>query len=160
LCPSTLGVKTEPAPYRRLVGDVLRAASLRRTDQTGRAEPNRSRRSSVPDGIPPRCTSAVTQQHAYGAPDDNTGPYPTPLTQLRNVLDELVDAQVLDRRRRDGIEYPIWSTVHGLAVLTGQGPLRGAPDSARRHLERLISAFIGFALGWPNTPHGPAQHGG
>jgi AcrR family transcriptional regulator len=102
---------------------------------------------------------SVPQQHAYGAPDDNTGPYPTPLTQLRNALDELVDAGVLDQRRRDGIEYPIWSTVHGLAVLTGQGPLRGIPDSTRRHLERLISAFIGFALEPPTAPIAPAEQG-
>lgn len=90
---------------------------------------------------------SVPQRHNYDAPDDNTGPYPAPLNQLRAVLDELVEAKVLDPRRREGIEYPIWSTVHGLAVLTGQGPLRGVPDSTRRHLERLSSAFIGFALG-------------
>jgi hypothetical protein len=65
-----------------------------------------------------------------------------PLDQLRAALDELVDAGVLDRRRRDGIEYPIWSTVHGLAVLTGQGPLRDVPDATRRHLENLTRAFI------------------
>ena len=53
------------------------------------------------------------------------------------MLDELVDAGVLGRRRRDGIEYPIWSAVHGLAVLTGQGPLRDVPDPARRRLDEL-----------------------
>jgi AcrR family transcriptional regulator len=90
---------------------------------------------------------AVPQQHAYGLPGGGTGPDPMPLDQLRAVLDELADAGVLDRRRRDGVEYPIWSTVHGLAVLTGQGPLRELPDATRRHLERLTSAFIGEALG-------------
>ena len=90
---------------------------------------------------------AVPQQHAYGLPGGGTGPDPMPLDQLRAVLDELADAGVLDRRRRDGIEYPIWSTVHGLAVLTGQGPLRELPDATRRHLEKLTSAFIGEALG-------------
>jgi AcrR family transcriptional regulator len=89
---------------------------------------------------------ALPHQHAYDAPDDGTGPDPRPLDQLRAVLDELADAGVLDRRRRDGIEYPIWSTVHGLAVLTGQGPLRELPDATRRHLEKLTSAFIGEAL--------------
>jgi hypothetical protein len=53
---------------------------------------------------------------------------------------------VLDQRRRNGIEYPIWSTVHGLAVLTGQGPLRELPDATRRHLEKLTLAFIGEGL--------------
>jgi AcrR family transcriptional regulator len=90
---------------------------------------------------------AVPRQHDYGAPGGGTGPYPPPLDQLRAVLDELADAGVLDRQRRDGIEYPIWSTVHGLAVLTGQGPLRELPDATRRHLEKLTSAFIGEALG-------------
>jgi hypothetical protein len=69
-----------------------------------------------------------------------------PLDQLRAVLDELADAGVLDRRRRPGIEYPIWSAVHGLAVLTGQGPLRDVPDATRHHLEKLTRAFIEAAL--------------
>jgi len=89
---------------------------------------------------------ALPQQHAYGAPDDGTGRDRTPLGQLRTVLDELVDAGVLRRQRRDGIEYPIWSAVHGLAVLTGQGPLRDVPDATRHHLEELTFTFIGEGL--------------
>jgi hypothetical protein len=65
---------------------------------------------------------------------------------LRAALDELAEAGVLSRRRRDGIEYPIWSTVHGLAVLTGQGPLRDVPDATRHHLEKLTHTFIEQAL--------------
>jgi AcrR family transcriptional regulator len=89
---------------------------------------------------------SLPQQHAYSAPEDGTGQDRTPLGQLRAVLDELVDAGVLDRQRRDGIEYPIWSTVHGLAVLTGQGPLREVPDATRHRLEQLTHAFIGEGL--------------
>jgi AcrR family transcriptional regulator len=89
---------------------------------------------------------ALPQQHAYGAPDDGTGRDRTPLGQLRTVLDELVDVGVLDRQRRDGIEYPIWSTVHGLAVLAGPGPLRDVPDAARHRLEERTFAFIGDGL--------------
>ena len=89
---------------------------------------------------------AVPQQHPYGISSERTGPDRSPLGQLRAVLDELVDAGVLSPQRRDGIEFPIWSTVHGLAVLTGQGPLRDLPDAARHHLERLTSAFIGAGL--------------
>jgi AcrR family transcriptional regulator len=89
---------------------------------------------------------ALPQQHAYGAQDGGTGQERTPLGQLRAVLDELVDAGVLDQRRRDGIEYPIWSAVHGLAVLTGQGPLRDIPDATRHRLRELTSTFIDKAL--------------
>jgi AcrR family transcriptional regulator len=89
---------------------------------------------------------ALPQQHAYGSAADGTGPGTTPLGQLRTILDELVAAGVLDRRRRAGIEYPVWSTVHGLAVLAGQGPLRDVPDATRRHLEQLTLAFIAGGL--------------
>jgi AcrR family transcriptional regulator len=89
---------------------------------------------------------ALPQRHDYDALEDGSGPDRSPLGQLRAVLDELVDAGVLDRRRRDGIEYPIWSTVHGLAVLTTQGPLRDVPDTTRRRIEQLTSSFIGSGL--------------
>ena len=89
---------------------------------------------------------AVPQQHTYAAPDDGTGRDRTPLGQLRAALDELVDAGVLDRRRRDGIEYPIWSMVHGLAVLSGQGPLRDVPEATRRHLQERMRTFIDESL--------------
>jgi AcrR family transcriptional regulator len=85
---------------------------------------------------------ALPQQHAYGVPDGGTGPDRTPLGQLRAALDELVDAGLLGRRRRDGIEYPVWATVHGLAVLAGSGPLRDVPETARHHLDELTLGFI------------------
>jgi AcrR family transcriptional regulator len=85
---------------------------------------------------------ALPHQHAYGPPDGGTGPDRSPLGQLRTALDELVEAGVLDRRRRDGIEYPVWSTVHGLAVLAGAGPLRDVPEAARQHLDELTLSFI------------------
>jgi AcrR family transcriptional regulator len=89
---------------------------------------------------------ALPHQHAYRAADSEIGQHPLPLDQLRAVLDELADAGVLSRRRRAGIEYPIWATVHGLAVLTGKGPLRDAPDITRPHLEELTRTFIDAGL--------------
>jgi len=89
---------------------------------------------------------ALPQRHAYGAPKDGTGPDRSPLGQLRTVLDELVDAGVLHRQRRDGIEYPIWSAVHGLAVLLGQGPLRDVPEAVRHRLDELTLTFIAGGL--------------
>lgn len=90
---------------------------------------------------------ALPQQHAYSSDDDETGPERTPLGHLRAALDELVDAGVLDRSRRAGIEYPIWAMVHGLAVLIGQGPLREIPAAGVHHLEELTFGFITRALG-------------
>ena len=89
---------------------------------------------------------AVPQQHEYTATLDGTGQDLSPLGQLRAVLDELVVAGVLEPGRRDGIEYPIWSTVHGFAVLAGQGPLRDVPDTTRRRFEQLTLAFIAGGL--------------
>jgi len=104
---------------------------------------------------------AVPQQHGYdaaagtasgGAPGTASGGAARagadrmPLDHLRAALDELVDAGVLSRGRREGLEYPVWSTVHGLAVLAGAGPLRGVPAAARDHLERLTLAFIEQSL--------------
>ena len=89
---------------------------------------------------------AVPQQHAYDAADAGTEQDRTPLSQLRAALDELVDAGLLDRRRRDGIEYPVWSTVHGIAVLAGEGPLRDVPEAGRQRFEELTLIFIDESL--------------
>jgi AcrR family transcriptional regulator len=85
---------------------------------------------------------ALPLAHAYEAPDDETREAWRPLAQLNSALDELVDAGVLDPKLRPGVEYPIWSMVHGLAVLTGQGPLRELPAATLGHLRQLTSAFI------------------
>jgi AcrR family transcriptional regulator len=93
---------------------------------------------------------ALPHQHAYAALDGGSGQERMPLDYLRAALDELVAAGVLERRRRDGIEFPIWSAVHGLAVLTGQGPLRDIPDATRRHLEKRLGTFIEEGLVLPD----------
>jgi len=89
---------------------------------------------------------ALPQPHAYGAPDSGAQQDRTPLDILRAALDELADADVLHQQRRDSIEYPIWSAVHGLAVLAGQGPLRDLPNATRHHLEKLTLTFIDESL--------------
>jgi len=89
---------------------------------------------------------ALPQQHLYTTSQGAAEQELTPLGHLRGALDELVDAGILERGRREGIEFPIWSLVHGLAVLTGQGPLRDVPDATRRHIEKRISTFIEQAL--------------
>jgi AcrR family transcriptional regulator len=92
---------------------------------------------------------AVPQQHGYDAAAGGAagaGVERLPLDHLRAALDELVDAGALSRGRREGLEYPVWSTVHGLAVLAGAGPLRDVPGAARDRLERLTLAFIEQSL--------------
>ena len=90
---------------------------------------------------------ALPHQHAYGLRDDDTiGHERTPLGHLRAALDELVNVGVREGRRRHGIEYAIWSAMHGLAVLTGQGPLREVSARTRHQLEQLIFIFIDRGL--------------
>jgi len=89
---------------------------------------------------------AVPRRHAYEVANGGADGERMPLDHLRAVLDELVDAGVLDPRRREGIEYPIWSQVHGLAVLLGQGPLREVAESVRRRIEERTHAFVEDSL--------------
>jgi AcrR family transcriptional regulator len=92
---------------------------------------------------------AVPDEHAYIAPSEEAGGDVvdrSPLGQLRSALDALVDAGVLRPADRPGVEFPIWSGVHGLAVLTGQGPLRDIDDEERARLERSLLSFIAKGL--------------
>jgi AcrR family transcriptional regulator len=89
---------------------------------------------------------ALPRQHRYGGNSPTPETERGPLDHLRAQLDELVEAGVIDEFRRPGLEYPVWAAVHGLAVLTGQGPLRALPESSRYHLADLLSDFIERAL--------------
>jgi AcrR family transcriptional regulator len=84
---------------------------------------------------------ALPNEHPYAVPDGGSGQDESPLGQLRDVLDQLVESGLTDARRREGVEFPVWSTVHGLAVLIGQGPLRAAPEE---DLKRLTDRVLGF----------------
>ncbi len=50
-----------------------------------------------------------------------------PFELLGAALDGMVEAGVLPPARRPGAEYVAWSAVHGLALLTIDGPQRGVP---------------------------------
>lgn len=92
---------------------------------------------------------AVPQQHTYISPTEpGTSPAVdrSPLGHVRAALDDLVAAGVLAAADRPGVEYPVWAGVHGLAVLTGQGPLRDVDDTERRRLEDLLLGFIAKGL--------------
>jgi AcrR family transcriptional regulator len=82
----------------------------------------------------------ATDHPTSGASDE-----PQPLEHLRAALDDLVRAGILEPARRPGLEYPIWATMHGLAVLL-RGPLAALPDREKTRLETQTLAFIGASL--------------
>ena len=85
---------------------------------------------------------------AFALPDHPEGPEPdeaAPLDLLQAGLDNLVSAGILGSARRPNLEYPIWASVHGLAVLL-RGPLRSLPERDRMRLEDQMLAFVGAAV--------------
>jgi AcrR family transcriptional regulator len=62
-----------------------------------------------------------------------------PFQLLGSVLDDMVAAGALPNGRRPGAEYVAWSTVHGLAMLLIDGPLRAMPAPER---ERVVAALL------------------
>ena len=62
-----------------------------------------------------------------------------PFRHLSAELDDLVTAGALPAERRPGAEFLAWSTVHGLALLLLDGPLRDLADAQVEGLtERLL----------------------
>lgn len=69
--------------------------------------------------------------HGIVRPD---GRIPPPLDLLREALDALVQSGSLSAGRRTGAEWSCWSTVHGFAELTINGPLQALDPASRRLL--------------------------
>ena len=70
---------------------------------------------------------------AFALPDHPGGPETdeaAPLHLLQASLDNLVSAGILGSARRPNVEYPIWASVHGLAVLL-RGPCGHRPSATR-----------------------------
>ena len=84
---------------------------------------------------------AATDHLAPGAGNDTQ----KPLDYVKNGLDELVEAGLLDPALRPNLEYPTWAAVHGIAVLL-RGPLRSLSDREKLQLEAQTLALIGAAL--------------
>jgi AcrR family transcriptional regulator len=89
---------------------------------------------------------AVPRHLEYATGERAAGEERTPLQLLQGVLDELVEAGVLPPERRPGAEYAVWASVHGMAMLISQGPLRQLPQSEKDRLISLHFAFIGRGL--------------
>ncbi|WP_236793033.1 TetR/AcrR family transcriptional regulator [Amycolatopsis sp. GM8] len=76
-----------------------------------------------------------------------------PFRRLVEALDELTAAGFLPAQRRPMAEIAAWSSVHGLAMLTLDGPLRavGAPER-RQAMERLVEIIVEGLGGHALTP--------
>ena len=86
---------------------------------------------------------------AFAATDEHPpGDEPGPFDHLQSALDNLVEAGVMTPARRPDIEYPIWASVHGLAVLL-RGLLSSLPERDKTRLEAQVLAFIGAAVRQP-----------
>lgn len=93
-------------------------------------------------------TAFAMPGHVEYAVAGNTadGHGPTPFHLLSTALDELVTVGVLPAERRPDAEYSVWSSVHGMAVLITQGPLRAMPPQFVHRLTDQLLAFIARGL--------------
>jgi AcrR family transcriptional regulator len=70
----------------------------------------------------------------------NAGPSGmNPFQLLSLALDRMLDAGILPAADRPGAEFLAWSTVHGMALLALDGPLRGAESTM---LEALAGRLL------------------
>ena len=67
-----------------------------------------------------------------------------PYQMLSDCLDMLAEAGGLAAEWRPFAELKLWATVHGVAVLMLDGPLRYMPDDAR---SELVDSMLDFCLG-------------
>ena len=65
------------------------------------------------------------------------------------VMDELVEVGYLPQQRRAMAEFAAWSTVHGLAMLFLDGPMRHAEHEVRE--EAMARSMLIFAEGLAGT---------
>ncbi|MCU1432514.1 MAG: TetR family transcriptional regulator [Actinotalea sp.] len=70
----------------------------------------------------------------------------TPLQLLEAALDGLVEAGALAAERRPGAQVLAWSSVHGLATLLIDGPLRAVPDAQADALARRLVTMVDDGL--------------
>jgi AcrR family transcriptional regulator len=65
-----------------------------------------------------------------------------PFQLLGAALDRMVEAGVLPLERRPGAEYLAWSSVHGLAMLALEGPLRRLTRAQMRVIEQRLLDMV------------------
>lgn len=78
-------------------------------------------------------------------PEEPAGPEhePNPFHTLVTVMDELVEVGYLPIERRPMAEFAAWSSVHGIAMLFLDGPMRHADEQLRTEaLNRTMLIFV------------------
>lgn len=66
----------------------------------------------------------------------------TPFQLLGIALDEMVAAGLVPAERRPGAEFSAWSSVHGLAMLVLEGPLRDLDEDTLRHAGQAVIGMV------------------
>ena len=124
------------------VGDVCRQQLaerlVERVEQVGRSTGGARRASARFRASGLAYVEYVTEQPGLfqvatrhdGAPASVSGPY----ALLEQYLDDLVSAGVLPAGRRPWAPAAAWATVHGLALLLTEGPLRRLSAEQRRQV--------------------------
>ena len=82
----------------------------------------------------------VFQQPPDPANAGQTGMNPFQLLGL--ALDRMVKAGILKPKDRSGAEFLAWSTVHGMAILMLDGPLRGIDAATARHFGKRLLDMV------------------
>jgi AcrR family transcriptional regulator len=70
----------------------------------------------------------------------------TPFQLLGIALDELVAAGLMPAERRPGAELIAWSSVHGLAMLVLEGPLRDLDEASLQHAGAALIDMVDRGL--------------
>jgi AcrR family transcriptional regulator len=70
----------------------------------------------------------------------------SPFELLGRALDGLVEVGAMAADDRPGAEFPAWASVHGLASLLLDGPLRDLPDQGRRFAEDKVLSVVSAGL--------------
>ncbi|HEY0857989.1 MAG TPA: WHG domain-containing protein [Albitalea sp.] len=75
-----------------------------------------------------------------------------PFGLLCAALDRMVSSGVLPAQRRPGAEFLAWSAVHGMAMLSIDGPLHGATSAQRQALGQRLLDMVEHGLSPRETP--------
>ena len=162
------------AAYRHFAGrdelvQAVRAAALSALARAIEAEMARARRIKDPADHARACLRSVGTGYiefaldepgwfrtAFSVPDALQGAAEpakagesglNPFQLLGAALDLMVEAGVLPKRRRLGAEYLAWSSVHGLAMLVIDGPLRSFSRAQARAVGQRLLDMVEKGLG-------------